>query len=91
VDFEVEIITQIAAPQKATNQASESQKSTSSRVMVGLCQMMLDWPLRAVGGSAVSATETSTSKSCYCVPMICVFAPVVEAGAYCLLATLNLR
>ena len=34
--------TQIAAPQKATNQASESQKSTSSRVMVGLCQMMLD-------------------------------------------------
>ena len=42
VDFKVEIITQIAAPQKATNQASESQKSTSSRVMVGLCQMMLD-------------------------------------------------
>jgi hypothetical protein len=28
--------TQIAAPQRATNQASESQTSTSSRVMVGV-------------------------------------------------------
>ena len=33
--------TQIAAPQKATNQANESQTSTSSRVIVGFCQMML--------------------------------------------------
>src|SRR5260370_33338457 len=33
--------TQIAAPQRATNQASESQTSTSSRFMVGLWQVML--------------------------------------------------
>ena len=39
--------TQIAAPQRATNQASESQTSTSSRVMVGFYQMMLFEPREA--------------------------------------------
>ena len=40
--------TQIAAAQRVTNQASESQTSTSSRFMVGFCQMMLVWPRSAV-------------------------------------------
>ena len=45
--------TQIAAPQTATNQTSESQTSTSSRFMVGFCQMMLVWPRSAVLRGAV--------------------------------------
>src|SRR5437016_4984747 len=47
--------TQIAAPQRTTNQTNESQTSRSSRFMI--CQMMLVWPRTAVLGGADALTE----------------------------------
>ena len=64
---------QIAAPQRATNQASESQTSTSSRFMIGSeC-----WFSREVRYSAALMRYLSTrTQSCYCAPMICYSVPI---------------
>jgi hypothetical protein len=66
--------TQIAAPQRATNQANESQTSTSSRVMVGFCQMMSVQP-RSTVVTALMHYLNNLIQSCYCAPMICVLVP----------------
>src|SRR6478672_13449584 len=67
--------TQIAAPQRVTNQASESQTSTSSRFMIGFCEMILVQPRTALRRRRRCTSVTPASESCYCAPMICVLTP----------------
>jgi len=47
---------QIATPQEATNQKSESQNSASSRFIVG-CRLMLVWPRNGVRDEADALPE----------------------------------
>ena len=64
--------TTIDAPKRATNQASASQRSTSSRSMI----LTVDVGLAANSAGPMRYLN-SRIQSCYCAPIIWVFSPQI--------------
>ncbi len=91
VDFKVEIITP-RSPRRRRRQTKQA-KARKARRLGSWSGSANDVGLAATRGRRQRGKRYRNIRiqACYCVPMICVFAPVVEADAYCLLATLNLR